>query len=127
MIRLLFEGGTIFTVPMLLLFMANVILVARNIMYINKDRFSSESAARKSVDSVKHIGVILLTLGILGQTIGLYEAFKVIQQGEIDISPALLAGGIRVSSITTLMGLTYFVISYISWVYLNLRVRATSE
>jgi len=63
-----------------------------------------------SLNYVRELGLLGLALGILGQLIGLFEAFKAI---EIigDVSPALLAGGLKVSSITTLYGLLGFIIS----------------
>ncbi len=67
----------------------------------------------RGVDSLKYVrefGILALALGILGQLIGLFEAFKAIELMG-DVSPALLAGGLKVSSVTTLYGLFGFIIS----------------
>ena len=58
----------------------------------------------------KELGILALALGILGQIIGLYSAFKGIEQmGEV--SQAMMAGGLKVSSITTIYGLLIYIIS----------------
>lgn len=63
-----------------------------------------------TLNYVRELGLLALALGILGQLIGLFEAFKAIEMMG-DVSPALLAGGLKVSSITTLYGLIGFIIS----------------
>jgi len=123
MIDLLIEGGVLFTFPMTLIFLIGIALAVRCYIFLNSERFKTAIDAQQAVDTVKYLGIIVLTLGILGQFIGLYEAFKVIQQGDLEITPAILAGGIRVSSITTILGLTYFIFSYTAFLLLNLRVK----
>lgn len=66
----------------------------------------------------KEIGLIALVMGVLGQFIGLFEAFKTIESmGEV--SPDMLAAGLKVSSITTIYGLGIYLISLM--LYLGLR------
>lgn len=58
----------------------------------------------------KELGILALAIGILGQTIGLYSAFKGIEQmGEV--SQAMMVGGLKVSSITTIYGLLIYIVS----------------
>lgn len=60
----------------------------------------------------KEIGLLALSIGILGQIIGLYSAFKGIEQmGEV--SQQMMAGGLKVSSITTIYGLLIYILSII--------------
>ncbi len=61
---------------------------------------------------VKELGILALTIGILGQLIGLYSAFNAMEQAP-DISPEMLAGGLKVSMITTLYGFLIFIISLV--------------
>lgn len=119
--KLLLDGGPIFTFPMTLIFLANIVLIVRNIAFYYSGKLQLTQNGNAWVNAVKHIGVILLTLGILGQIIGLYSAFEVIESGKMEITPSILAGGIRVSSITTLLGLAYFVISYGFYAFLKFR------
>lgn len=66
---------------------------------------------------IKTAGVIALVTGILGQMIGLYSAFTAIEAAA-DISPAILAGGLSVSMITPIYGMTIFIVSYLLWAVL---------
>ena len=124
MMSLLNQGGPIFTYPMTLIFLATLVLMARNFSYAYSGKFKDKETALTWINPVKYAGVFLLTAGILGQVIGLYSAFEAIEMNKIDISPEMLAGGIRVSSITTLLGLGYFLISYLGWSLLRSKVNA---
>lgn len=59
-------------------------------------------------------GSLSMITGILGQGIGLFQAMEAIQAAG-DISPALIAGGFRVSMITPIYGIMIFIISLIFW------------
>ncbi len=62
----------------------------------------------------KSIGLFAMIIGILGQLIGLYDAFAAIEKmGEI--SPSMVYGGIKVSIITTLYGIFIYLVSLILW------------
>ena len=126
MMKLLYEGGPIFTFPMTLIFMINLVLIARNLAFAYGGKFKSEEDALKWINPVKYIAIFLLTAGIFGQIIGLYSAFEAIETGTVEITPQLLAFGIRVSSITTLLGLCYFLISYIGWFVLKVKAGKTT-
>ena len=61
---------------------------------------------------IKELGIIALSVGILGQIIGLYGAFKGIElMGEV--SQKTMVGGLKVSSITTIYGLIIYIISMV--------------
>jgi hypothetical protein len=60
---------------------------------------------------LKEIGLLALAIGILGQLIGIYDAFSVFETTEI--SSALLAGGLKVSLTTTLYGLLIYILSLV--------------
>ena len=65
-----------------------------------------------------------LVVGILGQVIGLFEAFQAIEEMK-EVSPSLLAGGLKVSSITTIYGFIIYIFSYLCWFVLNLKYERT--
>ena len=67
---------------------------------------------------IKSLGLFGLILGMLGQFIGLFEAFRIIETG-MNISPAFLAGGLRVSSITSIYGMIIYLIAYLLWFILR--------
>ena len=77
--------------------------------------FLAKEDKQKHVDTAKSVGLLALVTGVLGQLIGLYDALKAIEvMGQV--SPAMLAGGIKVSMITTLYGLLIYVISLLSYI-----------
>ncbi|MCC5932172.1 MAG: MotA/TolQ/ExbB proton channel family protein, partial [Cyclobacteriaceae bacterium] len=58
------------------------------------------------------MALFALVWGILGQTVGLFSAFQAIEtMGEV--SQAVLAGGLKISSYTTIYGLVIFLIGKI--------------
>lgn len=60
----------------------------------------------------KEVGLLALSVGILGQIIGLYSAFQGIEQmGQV--SQQMMAGGLKVSSITTVYGLLIYILSIV--------------
>ena len=63
---------------------------------------------------LKSIGLFGMITGILGQMVGLFSAFSAVEQA-IDISPAIMAGGLKVSMITPIYGVLIFLISYLLW------------
>lgn len=72
---------------------------------------------------IRFFGMLALVVGVLGQLIGLYEAMKSIAGAGGEVSQAILAGGIKVSSITTLYGLTIFIIAHLIWFVLDFKAR----
>ncbi len=124
MIKLISDGGPLFTIPLVLFFLINVVLITRNATLLYSNKFDSIDIAKKSIEYIKYIGILAFSWGLLGQLIGLYSAFEFIQQsGGID--PKILMAGIRVSSITTVIGLSIFVISYAGWILLTVRMNKT--
>ena len=61
---------------------------------------------------VKEIGLLALAMGFLGQLIGLMGAFDGIEAMG-GVSQSMLAGGLKVSSITSIYGLFIYIISLI--------------
>ena len=66
----------------------------------------------QSVSQIRSTGLLAAITGILGQLIGLFSAFEAIQQMG-SVSPAMLAGGLKVSMITTMYGIIIYVIAII--------------
>lgn len=56
--------------------------------------------------------------GILGQVIGLYQAMSVIERAG-DISPAILAGGFKVSVIAPIYGLIIFLLTLAAYLLIQ--------
>ena len=82
------------------------------ISYFPKDTIK-ENALRK-LKYGKSIGLFAMITGILGQFIGLYEAFSIIEKVD-EIEPTLVFGGIRVTMIVTLYGMVIYLLSILLW------------
>lgn len=112
--NLFFMGGPLF---MSILTILLVIMIAwflyHFIAVYNSKQLSLEIVLRR-IGYGKSIGLFAMITGIFGQLIGFYHAFSAIEDAG-DISPALVYGGIKVSMITTLYGISIYLISLIIW------------
>lgn len=81
---------------------------------ISTGRATDPDQYRQQLAYIKSIGLFALIVGILGQLIGLYQAFDAIQQMG-NVSPSMLAGGLKVSMISALYGFVIFIIAYLIW------------
>jgi len=98
MINLFFEGGVLF------MSIISIFLVMTGIsFYLHSDK-------------LKTYGNLALSTGILGSFIGLYSAFITIQQLG-NVSPSVLAGGLRVALICTMYGILVYIISRILYLF----------
>lgn len=65
---------------------------------------------KEKIDFIKSLGLLAFVTGIFSQAISLYLAFDAISQVE-GVSPAMLAGGLKVSMITTIYGFIIYLIA----------------
>lgn len=118
MFDLFVMGGPLFmsivTIGLILVLIATV----RGVMLIFGTGDHPEEFIRGQLGLIKSAGLFAAVCGVLGQMIGLYSAFDAIEQIG-SVSPAMLAGGLKVSSITTLYGLIVYVIALGSWLMLS--------
>ncbi len=72
---------------------------------------------------IRFFGMLALVTGVLGQIIGLYEGMKQISlSGEV--SQAVLAGGLKASSIATIYGFLIFILAHLFWFALDLKLKS---
>ena len=121
MYKLFIEGGSLFMGMLTLVFLLMIVQAIRTwILYSgNKADYAD---TRKNLGYVRSLGLLAFVLGIFGQLLGLYQAFSAIQEmGEV--SASLLAGGLKVSMITTMYGTFILIISLILWMLLDASLR----
>jgi hypothetical protein len=116
--ELFYMGGPLF---MSILTAILIIMVAWAIYHslpflLNKDFEPTQSRMR--IRHIRTLGLFGMVTGILGQLIGLYQAFAVIEEVG-DISLSLLMGGLKFSMITTFYGIFIFLLSLILWFILD--------
>lgn len=119
------EGGALFMgmlsiVFLIILALAVVIGVA---VFVTKTEDKNKLSGK--LGYIKSLGLFAFVLGMLGQFIGLFDAFKAIESG-MDITPQLLAGGLRVSSITSIYGMIIFIVAYLIWFGLDVLSKRNS-
>lgn len=78
----------------------------------------SDRITKVYLPTILFTGSLAFVLGILGQIIGLYGAMIAIEQMG-SVSQGMLAGGLKVSSITTLYGFVCLILSGTGWFLLR--------
>lgn len=113
MTQLFYEGGPLFMGILSLILLTAIVMAVYFVATIIKSQ-SEDKHLETRLGYIKSIGLFGLVVGVFAQLIGLYEAFYAIQEMG-DISPGLIAGGLRVSMITNLYGILIFLLSYLIW------------
>ena len=122
MFELFWMGGVEFMSILTLMFLASLLFAIRASVAVFSKGEKGEQVNSK-LNYVKSFGLLALVTGILGQLIGMYSAFSAIEQmGEV--SQAMLAGGLKVSSITAIYGLLIFVITRLIWFVIHYKANA---
>lgn len=93
------EGGPIFMVPLLLLLITIVLLFVKGL----KDN------TEKTHKLINSLALFSFVFGVLGFVIGMLSALKSISIVG-DISPAVLAGGIKIGLLAPTFGMVIFLI-----------------
>lgn len=104
MLTLFSEGGPLFMSVLTLILLSLLVVFVRSL-----GKEGGEKQLSGSIQWLKSIGTLGLVVGILGQLIGLFSAFSVLETSQ-GTSPAILAGGLKVSLITTLYGVLIYII-----------------
>jgi len=104
------EMGGPFMYPMLWIGVAGLGLLGYAIYGSMQKQEQTPTAAVKAAEGVKHIAIFLLVTGILMQAIGLYDALMAIERIGGEVSPALLASGLKVSLISPIFGMIEFLV-----------------
>jgi len=111
---LFYMGGPLFmSILSILLIVVVVWIIYHTIIHFSSTAPDKNITLRK-LGYGKSIGLFALITGILGQLIGLFMAFSTIEKVG-DISPAIMMGGIKVSMITTLYGISIYLVSLLLW------------
>ena len=100
--NLLREGGPQFMYPLLVLLLFSITLIVVGLLKPQK---------RKKISSqLASLGLFAIVFGFLGQTLGLINVFDGIQKFD-NITPQIMAGGLKISFLTTGFGALVFLVS----------------
>jgi len=108
------EGGPFFMSLILICLLLTVFFLIRAFMSLNKDVPLSKKMMRLLADA----GLLGLVVGFLGSIIGMISAFDAIESID-NVSSNMIAGGLKVSFLTTVFGTFTFIVSRISLLILK--------
>ncbi len=97
----LMDGGPVFMFPILIMLLIIIVLFVRELMKKRK--------RGKTMKLIASISWLAVGWGVLGQILGLISAFDTIEAAG-NVSPGVLAGGLKISFLTTAFGLLTFLI-----------------
>ena len=110
MIDLFYAGGQMAMSLLTIVGVISMVMLIISTMQITK----SDESYKKSLTWARELGLFAIILGIFFQLTGLYQAFQAIELAG-NISPALLAGGLKVSSIPSLYGMLIFIVTWVGY------------
>ena len=116
-----YHAGGVFMTPLTLLGIGALLLTIKKVVDIYVNAELPASKHRSMVNSILQLGILSFFIGVLSQAIGLIEAFQVIEQVG-SVTPAMLAGGLKVSMIASVYGLIILVVAFIGWSVLKNRL-----
>lgn len=126
MFELFYMGGPLFMGILTLIFICMICVSVINGLPVFRGGIEDLEMAARKIGYIKSVGLFALVIGILGQLIGLYSAFQAIENAG-DISPALVAGGFKVSMVTTLYGFFIYAFSLLIWFGLSILLKRKSN
>jgi biopolymer transport protein ExbB/TolQ len=103
------DGGLVFTVP---IFMLLLVIIGLFIW-----AFLKKANHEKAVSLINHIGWFAVAWGFLGRTFGLIHAFDQVEAAG-ELTPHLLASGLKMSLVDPLFGIIVFVVARIGIIVL---------
>ncbi len=127
MFDLFYMGGPLFMGTLTIIFISMIAVAVVNGLPIIRGNADDVATAARKLGYVKSVGLFALIIGVLGQLIGLFSAFEAIESMNVDVSPSLLAGGFKVSMITTLYGMLIYAISLLIWFGLSLMLKKQGD
>lgn len=121
MIDLFYTGDPIFMGILTLIFLVALSIATVSAIQIFSNQVKNHLRMRHQLTYIRSVGLFGLVFGIFSQSLGLYGMFSAIERAG-DISPGLIYSGLKVSFITSMYGLAIFLLSYLLWLVLDVRL-----
>jgi len=98
-------------------FLLLIILAASIYMLYSVLNPSLHNAVKKQqgLKLIKSLALLALVIGLLGQLIGLFSAFRAVKMGEVESSSSLFLEGFKISMISSVYGLLIFSVSLLTY------------
>ena len=113
-LNIFMDGGPVMMSLILISLVLSIIFLILGFVNLKKNPIKS----KKMLNLVGHSGLLGLVLGFFGSILGLIAGFDAIESVG-DISSGVLAGGIKISLLTTLFGSFVFIVSRIGMIILR--------
>ncbi len=110
MMTLFIEGGALFMGMLSIVLLIVFVLAIKNGLAL----LQAKRVEASNIAYIRSLGLFGFVLGMLGQFIGLFAAFEYIAT-KGSVSPSIMAGGFKVSSITSIYGMIIFLVAYLFW------------
>ncbi len=107
---LFYAGGPVFMSVVTIWGIGMLVFTAQKVIHF----FVQGKVTKNGLGLILLFGSLAIVTGFLGQAIGLIAAFDAIEVAG-DISPSLVAGGLKVSMIVPVYGTLIFILSLIAW------------
>lgn len=101
-----------------IVFLVILAIAVINVLRLMSDKSTANDHRTNQVGIIKALGLFAFVLGMLGQFLGLFQAFDIIGSG-MEISPAIMAQGVKLSMITSVYGMIIFLVAYLLWFILR--------
>jgi hypothetical protein len=115
---LFFKGGPTFMgILTILLIITTAWIIYHFVIGYNSKQANQEKFLRR-IEYGKSMGLFALVTGIIGQMIGLYTMFSVIEElieKGTEVNPALVFGAVKVTMICTFYGILIYLFSLVLW------------
>ncbi len=108
--ELFYMGGPLFMAIVTIWGVGMLVFTAQKVLHF----FVQGKVTKSGLGLILLFGSLAIVTGFLGQAIGLISAFNAIEAAG-DISPSLVAGGLKVSMIAPVYGTILFIFSLIFW------------
>ncbi len=122
MIDLFYEGGPLFMGFLTILLVVMIAVTVVNGLAVLKGKIDNQEKIIRKIGYIKSVGLLAMIIGLLGQLLGLFSAFRAIELAQVDVSPLLVASGFKVSMITTIYGIIIYVLSLGLWFALSMTI-----
>lgn len=116
------QGDPLFMGILTLILLATIALAIYQGLALSKAQEVDRLLWKSKIDLVKSVGLFGLIFGIFSQLLGLYGAFAAIHEWG-QVSPGILAAGLKTSMITTIYGVLIALIGYGLWFWLQSGLR----
>jgi hypothetical protein len=114
------EGGPVHMTLILGCLVLTIFFLVKAFMSNTNDH----AQTKKMMRLVAEVGLLGLVIGFFASIVGMIESFDAIEGFGGDISPGILAGGIKVSFLTILFGTFTFIVSRIGLLILKWKQKA---